>query len=90
MTNIANDAGVPATAAVEDDSLPVIRRRSRKMFVPAAPPSSDLDVIVARGILSSRQSARPTTSRHRKIAGNLPDWEPLPPGEVFVSRPGAK
>ena len=28
------------------------------------------------------------TSRVRKVAEGLPDWEPLPPGETVVRRPG--
>ncbi|EMF28718.1 hypothetical protein H114_12806 [Streptomyces gancidicus BKS 13-15] len=28
------------------------------------------------------------TRRVRKIAEGLPDWEPLPPGETVVRRPG--
>lgn len=30
------------------------------------------------------------TSRVRKIAEGLPDWEPLPPGETLVRRPGSR
>ncbi|MEU6677365.1 hypothetical protein [Streptomyces sp. NPDC046925] len=29
------------------------------------------------------------TNRLRRIAEGLPDWEPLPPGETFVRRPGS-
>lgn len=28
------------------------------------------------------------TSRVRKVAEGLPDWDPLPPGETLVRRPG--
>jgi hypothetical protein len=28
------------------------------------------------------------TSRVRKVVEGLPDWEPLPPGEIVVRRPG--
>lgn len=28
------------------------------------------------------------TSRVRKVVEGLPDWEPLPPGETVVRRPG--
>lgn len=31
----------------------------------------------------------PATGRLRRIAQDLPDWEPLPPGEVLVRRRGA-
>ncbi|MBP2049327.1 hypothetical protein J2Z21_002258 [Streptomyces griseochromogenes] len=29
------------------------------------------------------------TSRLRKVVEGLPDWEPLPPGETLVRRPGS-
>ncbi|MFE6163687.1 hypothetical protein ACFQ7F_32770 [Streptomyces sp. NPDC056486] len=29
------------------------------------------------------------TNRLRRVAEELPDWEPLPPGETFVRRPGS-
>ncbi|MCG8964174.1 MULTISPECIES: hypothetical protein [Streptomyces] len=29
------------------------------------------------------------TSRLRKLVEGLPDWEPLPPGETLVRRPGS-
>jgi hypothetical protein len=28
------------------------------------------------------------TSRQRRVVEGLPDWEPLPPGETLVRRPG--
>ncbi|WP_406279684.1 hypothetical protein [Embleya sp. NBC_00896] len=30
-----------------------------------------------------------TTSRLRRVVEGLPDWEPLPPGELIVRRPSA-
>ncbi|MGW9302282.1 hypothetical protein ACWHA3_15900 [Streptomyces cyaneofuscatus] len=32
--------------------------------------------------------SRPATERMRRIAQDLPAWEPLPPGEMTVRRPG--
>ncbi|MFI6418994.1 hypothetical protein ACIBG6_16525 [Streptomyces sp. NPDC050842] len=29
-----------------------------------------------------------STGRHRHVVEGLPDWEPLPPGETLVRRPG--
>ncbi|WP_328945706.1 hypothetical protein OG259_33955 [Streptomyces sp. NBC_00250] len=29
------------------------------------------------------------TSRLRRVVEGLPDWEPLPPGETLVRRPGS-
>ncbi|GEC05765.1 hypothetical protein SSP24_34200 [Streptomyces spinoverrucosus] len=37
---------------------------------------------------SRRPAGERATSRVRKIAEGLPDWEPLPPGETLVRRPG--
>lgn len=76
-----------------DDSaqdLPVIRRRTRTMFVPRPEDPNDVELIVSRGILNARQNKKPETSRKRLIAGNLPGWEPMPPGESVVNRPGAR
>jgi hypothetical protein len=81
------DAPTTGTAATED-VLPVIRRRSRTMFVAREEEPADLGIIVSRGILTARATRKPETSRKRKIAGNLPAWEPLPPGELVVRRPG--
>jgi hypothetical protein len=38
----------------------------------------------------ARQSARtePVTNRMRRKVDGLPDWEPLPPGEILVQRRG--
>jgi|UPI0004BD7310 hypothetical protein len=37
---------------------------------------------------SSMPAGERATRRVRKIAEGLPDWEPLPPGETVVRRPG--
>lgn len=37
---------------------------------------------------SRRPAGERRTSRVRKVAEGLPDWEPLPPGETLVRRPG--
>jgi hypothetical protein len=39
---------------------------------------------------SRAPGAERVTSRVRKIAEGLPDWEPLPPGETLVRRPGSR
>jgi hypothetical protein len=31
--------------------------------------------------------AERATKRIRRVVENLPDWEPLPPGEILVHRP---
>ncbi|MEV7780950.1 hypothetical protein [Kitasatospora sp. NPDC088351] len=35
------------------------------------------------------EPAAPATGRLRRIVDRLPDWEPLPPGEALVRRPGS-
>lgn len=32
--------------------------------------------------------AKPATGRFRRMVDTLPDWEPLPPGEILVRRRG--
>ncbi|MGW7077260.1 hypothetical protein ACWGH2_18685 [Streptomyces sp. NPDC054871] len=38
---------------------------------------------------TGRPQGERVTSRLRRIAEELPDWEPLPPGETLVRRPGS-
>jgi hypothetical protein len=83
MTDAQDEQAQPSQ---DVDELPVIRRRSRAMFAARPQDPKDIDVVVSRGILSARSAKKPGTSRHRKIAGNLPAWEPLPPGELVVRR----
>lgn len=35
-------------------------------------------------------SGEPVTRRLRRVVESLPDWEPLPPGEFTVRRPGSR
>lgn len=77
-----NDPQAPAPGA------PVVRRldpRSR-MLSPEAPGAADNEVIIGRSLLSTQRDSKPQTSRQRRIAGALPDWEPVPPGEIVVRR----
>ncbi|MGW6690604.1 hypothetical protein [Streptomyces sp. NPDC054961] len=34
------------------------------------------------------EATGPSTARLRRIVEGLPDWEPLPPGEILVRRGG--
>ena len=70
---------------------PVVVQRGRAAARLRPRPQADLPpdgVIVSRNVLGSRSDTRPQTSRERKIAGDLPAWEPLPPGELVVRRSG--
>lgn len=65
---------------------PQVRRPGAGRFVPKAAPTPD-GVVVQRNVLQPSQAKeKALTSRQRRIAGNLPDWEPLPPGELLVRR----
>lgn len=72
--------------------LPPLRRPSAhlKHFEPrpAASPKEQ-PVVLERNVLRSQSRGKgdQQTRRQRIVAGDLPAWEPLPPGELFLSRP---
>lgn len=76
------------TESATDDTVVVRRPHSAGKFVPRSTPPVEGDgVIIGRSLMTSRnRDVKPQTSRERQIAGDLPDWEPLPPGELFVKR----
>lgn len=67
---------------------PVIVRRGHAAtrLVPRVEPPRVEGIVVQRSIFTRRSSDKPQTSRQRQVAGDLPDWEPLPPGELVVRR----
>lgn len=70
---------------------PVLRRPSTRgnRFTPRPLDEPDEQVILQRNVLRPTASkADRQTRRERVIAGDLPEWEPLPPGELFLKRPG--
>lgn len=76
----------PAAPPAPDDGF-VVRRTRTSPFLPP-PVQEDAAPVISRAWAQS-QSARPAASKlskQRKMAGGLPDWEPLPPGEVLVKR----
>lgn len=74
-----NPSGAPAEP-------PVVRRRLQRM-VPR-PVEDEPAPAVTRGVLhGSRSTVKPQTRRDRKLVGTLPGWDPLPPGELLVSKP---
>lgn len=77
---------LPAAAGEAGASPHVVRRRQR--MVPR-PPAEDEGPVVNRDVLAnaSRSTVKPQTRRNRQLVGSLPGWEPLPPGEVVVSKP---
>ncbi len=77
-----------APPAAPADPVVVRRPSAAGRFLPReVVPVADDGVVVSRNVLGSRAATKPQTGRERKIAGGLPDWEPLPPGELLVRRP---
>jgi len=72
----------------------IIARRTRS-FLPSTSAGSsggeeegrDSEVVISRSwALLTRSGAPSQMGRARKIAGDLPTWDPLPPGEQVVRR----
>ena len=90
----------PATSTTAAPARPsadfVIERRTRS-FLPTATVADlalgDTDIAISRNwsTLSRPAGAPPNQlGRQRKIAGDLPTWDPLPPGEQVVKRKTTK
>ncbi|MBS1696410.1 MAG: hypothetical protein JST91_29845 [Actinobacteria bacterium] len=63
---------------------PIVLRRARPAVFIA--PQPEEGTLVSRDIgLGRSLPKQPELSRNRKIAGNLPSWDPLPPGEIRVT-----
>lgn len=83
----APEAEEPAPAAEQPGASTIVRRGHAAMrLLPRAEEPASSTVVVHRSVLARRSTDKPKTSRERKIAGDLPDWEPLPPGELTVQR----
>lgn len=70
-----------------EDQPVVVRRGRASQRMRPRPPLEDTGVVVSRNVLAARATGKPQTSRERLMAGDLPAWEPLPPGELTVRRP---
>ncbi|MCF6389348.1 hypothetical protein L2K20_20430 [Mycobacterium sp. MBM] len=71
------------------EAPPIVIRRARpSLFVPPNP--SDQEQVISRDIGVQRRPQKQEISRNRKIAGNLPKWDPLPPGEIHVIHRGPR
>lgn len=87
-------AGSPQPDPVQSDPVqsdptpeqPVITRRLRRM-VPRPAEEAPAPTVTRDVLNASRSSVKPQTRRDRKLVGTLPDWDPLPPGELVVSKP---
>lgn len=72
----------PNPVAAQAQAPVLGRRPSVQRF--SAPPLDQSTPLVRRDLLrSGRKPSEPEIGRQRKIAGNLPAWEPTPPGEVL-------
>ena len=83
----AQGTGAAESAAPDSAPVKVVRRLQR--MVPRPPAEGDTGPVVNRDVLAnaSRSTVKPQTRRNRQLVGTLPGWEPLPPGEVMVSKP---
>ncbi len=79
----------PAPTEPAPTSVVVQRGLARSRMLARTPPPTGDGVVVSRNVLGTRNGTKPQTGRERKIAGELPEWEPLPPGELVVRRPGS-
>jgi hypothetical protein len=65
-------------------------RRPTKRFLPPPPPEQKETAAIARDFArGKRRDSSPKLGRKRKIAGDLPSWDPMPPGESLVVRRSA-
>lgn len=82
------------TATAEEiDDAQALRRPSahNARFQRRTTPQPTEEVVLDRNVLRAVSSdSKPQTQRRRELVGDLPDWEPLPPDELFLQRPGQK
>ena len=93
---MSEEHSLPASAGSSESApgseSPVVVRRARR--TPFRPPESnkkqESGVTVSRswglGLRAANQRKDSGLTRNRKIAGDLPQWAPLPPGELAVIR----
>lgn len=82
---------LPTPPPADSDEPVVVRRTRRAPFAPPSPePESESSLTISRnwglGLRSANAKKESGLTRNRKIAGDLPDWSPEPPGEIAVDR----
>lgn len=83
---LASETSAASAASTGEPAPPRIERRRQRM-VPRLQ-ADDTSTTVNRNVLAAaRSSVKPQTRRNRQLVGTLPAWDPLPPGEVLVSKP---
>ena len=86
---MSNEAELPAPSV--NTGVVVQRNRRAPFRPPAADQGTPLGAVVTRNWGNSRRSKSDSgLTRNRVIAGDLPDWAPLPPGELQVDRNAGK
>lgn len=83
---MSNETSLPAP---NSNAGVVVQRTRRTPFLPPAPDEKiPLGAVVTRnwGGAPRRSTKDSGLTRNRVIAGDLPDWAPLPPGELQVDR----
>lgn len=79
-------------AASADPGSGIVRRTRRTPFgpPPADPAADHAGLTVSRnwglGLRSANEKKDSGLTRNRRVAGDLPQWTPLPPGELSVQR----
>lgn len=83
-------AAYPEQAGAAEPTPPsiMIRRARPNVFVPPQP--QDPGQVISRDVGRSPKISQPKIPRNRQIAGNLPGWDPLPPGEIHVIHRGGR
>lgn len=85
-----------ARPASRPEPADVVISRSATRRSPLLPPmqhdEDESDVVISRNwaTVARNRTAPNQVGKARKIAGDLPAWEPLPPGEAVVTRRSRK
>lgn len=83
------DAADETDAVGPPTATPVVIQRIRRAPFNAPIPGSgvDLPVVIGRNWAAPQTDRKSSgLGRNRVIAGDLPDWAPLPPGELQIKR----
>lgn len=92
-TESASVGNAPAAPAVGGPALPsasgaaasLLPRRSGLARFSPPPANAPAEQPLRRDVLTSERSAkRSEIGTERKLAGSLPEWSPLPPGEILA------
>jgi hypothetical protein len=74
----------PALAGNGADGVVILRRGTPVRLVPSPGPEDEAFVVKRNLLGDPAAPRRHELTRNRKIAGNLPEWSPMPPGEIVA------